>query len=157
MYPISIVLFVRAPASPPLGDLDSGRLAKFPGNDIFIKKPVLGTCCWFTQITQITQIIYQVTGQLKWAVKAVWMKTKSYHSKIKNGGGSDLFRHIRRASLPWISPVIPWRGHRRAPSSSTSSSSCSSFLNLSTSMTQNDAEIASYYSPTLSFRFQIWD
>ena len=46
MYPISIVLFVRAPASSPLGDLDSGRLAKFPGNDIFIKIPVLGTCCW---------------------------------------------------------------------------------------------------------------
>ena len=68
-------------------------------------------------------------------------------------GGTDLFRHIRRASLPWISPSSPWRNnsgrHRRVPSSSTSSSSCSSFLNLSTN---NHSDFESYNSPTLSFR-----
>jgi hypothetical protein len=52
---------------------------------------------------------------------------------------------------------MPWRGsgHRRAPSSSTSSSSCSSFLNLSTAASSPEAEFVSYNSPTLSFRWQI--
>ena len=84
---------------------------------------------------------------------------------VKNGG-TDIFRHIRRASLPWISPsssTPPWRSNSRAhASSSTSSSSCSSFLNLSSTSNaahhhhhQTDSEFASFHSPTLSFRLKI--
>jgi len=83
---------------------------------------------------------------------------------VKNGG-ADIFRHIRRASLPWISPsssTPPWRSNSRAhASSSTSSSSCSSFLNLSSTSNVHhhhqhaDPEFASFNSSTLSFRLKI--
>ena len=49
---------------------------------------------------------------------------------------------------------MPWRGSRRTTSSSATSSSCSSFLNLSVTTQNSNSDVASYNYPTLSFRLK---